>query len=190
MYLVVGLGNPDKKYLNTFHNLGFMVADRVAKLLDAEFNKGECCAVTAHTHVNGEKVIIAKPTTYMNLSGQAVIELCNKYKIEQGHLIVAYDDVDLPMGSLRIRKDGSAGTHNGMRDIVNKLGTTAFPRVRVGFKKETPMALVDFVLSQMSADDHLLLDKAVDSAANAIKEYVQGENIDIVMQRHNYLPTK
>ena len=185
MYLVVGLGNPDKKYQNTYHNLGFMVADKLSELLEIQFNKGECCAVTAHTKINGEKIIVAKPTTYMNLSGQAVTELCNKYKIEQGHLIVVYDDVDLPIGSLRIRKEGSAGTHNGMRDIVNKLGTTNFPRIRVGFKKTTQLALIDLVLSQIPQEDHLVLDKVIESAAYALKEFVEGESIDIVMQKHN-----
>lgn len=185
MYLIVGLGNPEKKYFNTFHNLGFMVADKVAEKLGAEFNKGECCAVTAHTRVGGQKVIIAKPVTYMNLSGQAVLELVNKYKIERGNLLVAYDDVDIPMGSLRLRKDGSAGTHNGMRNIVERIGTTDFPRVRVGFKKDTPMVLVNFVLSQVTADDHAVLDPVIDSAAQAIVEFVGGEDFDKIMQKHN-----
>ena len=121
----------------------------------------------------------------MNLSGQAVLELVNKYKIERGNLLVAYDDVDIPMGSLRLRKDGSAGTHNGMRNIVERIGTTDFPRVRVGFKKETPMALVDYVLSQVTADDHAVLDDVIDSAAQAIVEFVGGEDFDKIMQKHN-----
>ncbi|MBQ4272093.1 MAG: peptidyl-tRNA hydrolase, partial [Clostridia bacterium] len=90
MYLVVGLGNPDKKYLNTFHNMGFMCVDKLAQKLGVTFDKGECKAVTAHTRVGTEKVIIAKPVTYMNLSGEAVQELCHKYKIEKGNLIVVY----------------------------------------------------------------------------------------------------
>lgn len=185
MYLVVGLGNPDKKYQNTFHNLGFMCVDRLAEKIGAQFTKGECCAVTAHTRINDQKVILAKPVTYMNLSGKALSELCNKYKIEQGHLIVAYDDVDLPMGSVRIRKEGSAGTHNGMRSIVDCLHTTAFPRVRIGFAKDTPMQLIDYVLSQITDDDKTLLEPAIDSAAEALKEFVEGKDIDVVMQRHN-----
>lgn len=189
MYLIVGLGNPDKKYQNTFHNLGFMCVDKLVAKLGTEFSKGECCAVTAHTIVNGQKVIIAKPVTYMNLSGQALSELCNKYKIEKGNLIVAYDDVDLPMGSLRIRKDGSAGTHNGMRSIVEKLRTTDFARIRVGFKKDTPMQLIDYVLSQVTADDHAVLDPIIDSAADALKEFAEGKDIDLVMQKHNVKPT-
>ena len=121
MYLIVGLGNPEKKYLNTWHNVGFMCLDRLAEKLDVSFDKSECRCVTAHAKLNGEKVILAKPLTYMNLSGEAVQELVHKYKVEKGNLVVAYDDVDLPLGSVRIRKFGSAGTHNGMKNIVQML---------------------------------------------------------------------
>ncbi len=185
MYLIVGLGNPDKKYLNTFHNMGFMCVDRLAQKLGASFTKGECKSVTAHTIVKGQKVIIAKPVTYMNLSGQAVVELVNKYKIEKGNLVVVYDDVDIPMGNLRIRKEGSAGTHNGMRNIIQLLGTEDFVRFRVGIKKETPMALIDFVLSQLTEDDHSILDKTHDQVAEALEMFVNGEDIDKVMQKYN-----
>lgn len=185
MYLVVGLGNPEKKYFNTFHNLGFLVVDKLCEKLGAEFSKGECCAVTAHTRVDGQKVIIAKPVTYMNLSGQAVSELVNKYKIEKGNLIIAYDDVDIPMGALRLRQEGSAGTHNGMRSIVEKLGTTSFPRIRVGFKRETPMQLVDYVLSQITEQDHAVLDEVIDNAAEALYQLVHGVPFDKIMQKYN-----
>ena len=185
MYLIVGLGNPEKKYFNTFHNVGFMCADRLAEKLGAEFNKAECKSVTAHTRANGQKVIIAKPVTYMNLSGQAVVELCRKYKVEKGNLIVVYDDVDIPLGNVRIRKEGSAGTHNGMRNIVQLLGTTDFPRIRIGIGKNTPMQLVDYVLSQVQDEDHDLLAPALEHGAAALQEYVNGEPIDSVMQKHN-----
>lgn len=185
MYLVVGLGNPDKKYLNTFHNMGFMCVDKLAQKLGVTFDKGECKAVTAHTRVQGEKVIIAKPVTYMNLSGEAVQELCHKYKIEKGHLIVVYDDIDIPMGNIRIRKEGSAGTHNGMRNIIKMLNTTDFVRVRVGIHKETPMALVDYVLSNVTDDDHMVLDKTHDLVADALYDFVNGVDIDRVMQKFN-----
>ena len=185
MYLVVGLGNPEKKYLNTFHNMGFMCVDKLAEKLGVRFEKGECCSVTAHAKVNGQKVIIAKPVTYMNLSGKAVQELTHKYKIEKGNLIVVYDDVDIPLGSLRIRKDGSAGTHNGMRNIVQLLNTEEFPRVRVGIQKDTPMALVDFVLSQVTEYDHATLDPVLDHAAEALSAFVHGNPLDTVMQKYN-----
>ena len=185
MYLVVGLGNPEQKYFNTFHNMGFMCVDRLASKLNVRFEKGECCSVTAHAKVNNVKVIIAKPVTYMNLSGKAVQELTHKYKIEKGNLIVVYDDVDIPMGSLRIRKEGSAGTHNGMRNIVQMLSTEDFARMRVGIGKETPMELYDFVLSQVTDDDRKTLDPVLDNAADALYAFVHGESIDSVMQQHN-----
>ncbi len=185
MYLVVGLGNPEKKYFNTFHNMGFICVDRLADELGVTFDKCECKSVTAHARVNGQKVIIAKPVTYMNLSGQAVVELTNKYKIEKGNLIVVYDDVDIPIGTLRIRKDGSAGTHNGMRNIVQLLGTCDFPRIRVGIGKDTPMQLADYVLSQITEADRETLEPVFDSAAHALDEFVNGTPLDQVMQKHN-----
>ena len=185
MYLVVGLGNPEKKYFNTFHNMGFMVVDRLEEKLNVAFTKGECRAVCAHAKINGEKVIIAKPVTYMNLSGEAVQELCHKYKIEKGKLIVVYDDIDVGIGKLRIRVNGSAGTHNGMKNIVQMLSTEDFPRVRVGIGKETPMALMDYVLSEVSDDDHKALDPILDQAAASLYDFVHGEPIDQVMQKYN-----
>ena len=185
MYLVVGLGNPEQKYFNTFHNMGFMAVDRLVDKLGVAFTKGECRAVTAHAKVNGVKVIVAKPVTYMNLSGMAVQELCHKYKVEKGHLIVVYDDIDIPLGKLRIRVNGSAGTHNGMRNIVQMLSTDDFPRVRVGIGKDTPMQLVDYVLSQVSEEDHAALDPVLDAAAAALYEFVNGTDIDHVMQKYN-----
>lgn len=185
MYLVVGLGNPDKKYENTFHNIGFMCVDKFAEKLGATFDKGECRAITAHTSVNGEKVIIAKPITYMNLSGESLRELVNKYKIEKGNLVVVYDDVDIPMGSVRIRPNGSAGTHNGMRNIVQCLGTTDFVRIRVGIHKETPMQLVDFVLSKLSLDDKKTMEPVFENVAGALVDFVSGQDIDAVMRNHN-----
>lgn len=183
MYLIVGLGNPEKKYFNTFHNVGFMCVDCLASKLDAEFTRVECKSVTAHARANGQKVIIAKPVTYMNLSGEALVELTNKYKIEKGNLIVVYDDADIPIGNLRIRKEGSAGTHNGMRNIVQLLGTSSFPRVRIGIGKDTPMQLVDYVLSQIQEDDYDAL--AIEQAAQALYEFAHGDPIDQIMQKHN-----
>ncbi len=185
MYLVIGLGNPEKKYFNTFHNMGFICVDRLADKLGVAFDKCECKSVTAHARINGKKVIIAKPVTYMNLSGEAAVELTHKYKIEKGKLIVVYDDVDIPLGSLRIRKEGSAGTHNGMRNIIQLLGTSDFPRIRVGIGKETPMRLVDYVLSQITDCDREALEPAFDSAAETLYEFICGAEPDRIMQKHN-----
>ncbi len=185
MYLVVGLGNPEKKYFNTPHNMGFVAADGLATKLGAEFNKAECKAVTAHGKVNGVKVIIAKPVTYMNLSGEAVGELIRKYKVEKGNLIVVYDDADIPLGKLRIRAQGSAGSHNGMKNIVQHLGTEDFARVRIGIGKDTQMARIDYVLSQIPDEDKALLNPALADAADALNDFVHGVAIDQVMQKYN-----
>ncbi len=186
MYLVVGLGNPEKKYFNTPHNMGFSAVDRLVSMLNTDFFKGECKAVTAHINVNGEKVVIAKPVTYMNLSGEAVLELCRKYKIEKGKLIVVYDDTDIPLGKLRIRAKGSAGSHNGMKNIVQLLNTEDFPRIRVGIGKETVMPRIEYVLSQICDEDRTLLDPALDSAAKALFDFIHGADIDSVMQKYNH----
>lgn len=185
MYLIVGLGNPEKKYLNTWHNLGFLCLDKLAKTLGVQFDKAECKSMTAHTRVNGQKVVLAKPLTYMNLSGEAVQELVHRYKVEKGNFIVVYDDIDIPVGSVRIRKEGSAGTHNGMKNIVKMTSTTDFPRIRIGSGKETPMALIDFVLSQITEEDHKIVDEALEIAADALHQFVLGEPLDKIMQQHN-----
>lgn len=189
MYLVVGLGNPDKKYHETFHNVGFQCVDSLAQSLAVRFDKGECRAVTAHTRVNGEKVILAKPVTYMNLSGESVLELVNKYKIEKGKLAVVYDDVDLPVGSVRIRESGSAGTHNGMRNIIALLKAEDIVRIRVGIGGERPreMELADYVLSKVSDADKIKLIPAIQSAAAALKEFVAGMPAEQIMQKHNII---
>lgn len=185
MYLIVGLGNPDKKYLNTFHNVGFMCVDLLADKLGETFTKSECKAMTLHTRINGQKVIVAKPLTYMNLSGESVVELVNKYKIEPENLIVVYDDVDLPMGTVRIRKGGSAGTHNGMRNIIKLLGDTSFARIRLGIDKPTPMELVDFVLSAVSDEDKKVLKPAFQNGVDALYSFASGNDIERVMHSYN-----
>ncbi len=190
MYLIVGLGNPDKKYLNTFHNVGFMCVDRLVEKLGASYDKTECQAVTAHTRVGGSKVIIAKPTTYMNLSGNAVQQLVNKYKIELEQLIVVYDDIDINLGDVRIRKSGSAGTHNGMRSIVSMMSSTQIQRVRVGIYRQTPMALVDYVLSQLTVDDKIVMDSTCNTVASALQGFASGDDFDKVMREHNIRTAK
>ena len=187
MFLIVGLGNPDKVYQDTFHNIGFMAVDRFAESIGASFTKKECKAVTAHTFIDGQKVIIAKPQTYMNLSGESVLSLTAKYKIEQDKFFIVYDDVDLPLGALRIRENGSAGTHNGMRNIVNCISTQQFNRMRIGIGRgaNAQMELRDFVLSKVSDDDKKNLEKTFESACQALTEFCKGEPVQRIMQRHN-----
>ncbi len=187
MKLIVGLGNPDKEYLNTFHNLGFMSVDKTAELIGAEFSKKKCNALLAEIKLGGEKIILAKPLTYMNLSGTAVRELINFYKIGLKDILVIYDDYDLPKGNVRIRENGSAGTHNGMRNIIKELGSGEFSRVRIGFKPTvaTPVPLIDLVLSGIKPEDKPIFDEAVLRAGKAGEAFAKGETIQNIMQRYN-----
>ncbi len=148
MYLVVGLGNPGSKYAHTRHNVGFDVIELLADKLNARLTKLKCKALLAETKIGDERVVLAQPQTFMNLSGESVVELMNWYKVPIEHLIVCYDDIDLDLGALRVRAKGSAGTHNGMRSIIYLLGKDNFPRVRVGIGKPAPgWDLVDHVLA-------------------------------------------
>lgn len=187
MKIVVGLGNPDRKYLNTFHNLGFMCVDKTAQELGVQFNKTKAKASIAETKINGEKVLLCKPLTYMNLSGESVSELLSFYKATPKDLIVIYDDFDLPLGSLRIRESGSAGTHNGMRNIVNLLGTGDFARIRIGFKPKTPLQipLIDLVLSGIKPEDKLVLDEMTTLGGSAGVDFAKGMPVRELMQKYN-----
>ncbi len=187
MKLIVGLGNPDDKYKNTFHNLGFMCVDKLAEKLGISFNKTQCKALIAETRCKNQKVIIAKPQTYMNLSGDSVSELVKFYKIDSKDLIVVYDDFDISVGSVRIRKDGSAGTHNGMRDIIAKLGNSNFPRIRIGFKPlgEMQIPLINYVLSGISANDKPIFEQTLTHSANALYEFAYSKDLEQIMQNYN-----
>ncbi len=187
MKLIVGLGNPDEQYKNTFHNLGFCCVEKAAKLAGADFAKTKCRALIAEAFVGGEKVIFAKPLTYMNLSGESVRELITFYKISLEDIIVAYDDYDLGKGSIRIRESGSSGTHNGMRNLIKELGSQAFARVRVGFKptESVRVPLVDLVLSGIKEADRPIFEKATDVAGNALYDFALGKGIQVVMQKYN-----
>ncbi len=181
--LIVGLGNPDKKYDGTYHNVGFMVIDKLLEKLGINLKEEACRAKFASFYKNGEKVIIAKPMTYMNLSGEAVIALSSRFKIPANEIIVVYDDIDLPVGEIRIRKSGSAGTHNGMRNIVSKLGGTDFPRIRVGIgKPQPPMQLVDYVLSHIKGENKMKLDKSFEKIADLLADFMGHKDLDKMMR--------
>ncbi len=187
MKLIVGLGNPEEKYNNTFHNLGFSSVNKTAKLLGVEFNKTKGKALIAETKLNGEKVILAKPQTYMNLSGESVVELMNFFKVDKKDLLVIYDDFDLDKGVIRIRENGSAGTHNGMKNIIALLGYNDFARVRVGFNpgKENKIPLLDLVLSKIKGEDEIILEKATETASKVAYEFAKGEKLQAIMQKYN-----
>ena len=148
MYVIVGLGNPGAKYHRTHHNAGYDVLEILAERLRLSIDKPKCKAYVGEGQIGGQRVVLAKPQTYMNLSGESVVQLCNWYKPEPDQLIVVYDDIDLDPGCVRIRAKGSAGTHNGMRSIICLLGRDDFPRVRVGIgRPPAKWDLADYVLS-------------------------------------------
>lgn len=166
MFLVVGLGNIGKEYERTYHNVGFMVVDKLAETLGITFSKTKCNALVAEGRYNGEKVILAKPKTYMNLSGNALLPLMNQFKIEKSKVIVALDDIDLKKGTFRFRESGSAGTHNGLRHIVSLVGQD-IPRVRVGIDRGEG-DLADYVLSKIDNDSLSEIEKAIEEAEKLI----------------------
>ena len=190
MKLIVGLGNPDREYQGTFHNLGFMVIDALADKLGVSVNKSSSRALVGSVYVGKEKVILAKPQTYMNLSGESVYELCSYYKIPLEDIIIVYDDFDLPKGDIRIRKSGSAGTHNGMRNIVKMLGSQDFKRIRVGFKPDNArIELINYVLSGIPENDKPLFNKAIERASEACNAFAEGKDFDYIMRTFNGVTT-
>ena len=186
MYLIVGLGNPEKKYEKTFHNMGFIAVGDCAQTLGFQFKKKECEASVAEGFIGGEKVILARPVTYMNNSGRAVKQLMAKYKIPAENLLVIYDDYDLPKGKVRIRASGSAGTHNGMRSIIGETGLTNFPRIRVGIRdEESQIPIINYVLSDVRREDYELFATACKKAGEAAAEFARGLDIEKVMCKYN-----
>ena len=186
MKLIVGLGNPEKQYEKTFHNVGFIAVGDVAELMNAKFKKKECEAFIAEAFVGGEKVIIARPLTYMNNSGRAVKQLMAKYKIGEEDLLVIYDDYDLPKGKLRIRSAGSAGTHNGMRSIIGETGLKNFARIRIGIRdEEVNIPIINYVLSEIRKDDYELFGSACRKAGEAAVDFARGLDIEKVMCKYN-----
>ena len=185
-WIIAGLGNPGREYEKTRHNAGFMAIDKVAEKLGVIFNKKGYKGEYSLTTVNGEKVLLLKPQTYMNLSGESVLAAMNFYKVNPQNLIVIYDDLDINIGSLRIRKNGTAGTHNGMRNIVSQIGSSDFPRMRVGIKPENDSrGIVDYVLSDIKKEDKLRFDEVIDKTANAVVSLLKGESLDAVMNKYN-----
>ena len=186
MYLIVGLGNPEKKYETTFHNMGFLAVGEAADKLGVKFKKKECEASVAEAFVGGEKIILARPVTYMNASGRAVKQLMAKYKASPSDLLVIYDDFDLPKGKIRIRAAGSAGTHNGMRSIIGEIGTGDFARIRIGIRdSEADIPIINYVLSEIRKEDYPLFASACSDAADAAIRFARGEGIENVMNAYN-----
>lgn len=186
MYVIVGLGNPTKEYENTRHNIGFAIIDKLAESYSIDVQEKKHKALIGKGMINGSKVILAKPQTYMNLSGESVRELVDYYKIdEEEELIIIYDDISLDVGQLRIRKKGSAGGHNGMKSILAHLGHDIFPRIKVGVgDKPKGYDLADYVLGRFSQEERGIMEEASIAAVNAVREIIAGE-IDRAMNTYN-----
>ncbi len=181
----MGLGNPGREYAASPHNIGFMVIDRLAGRNGAIMNRREARAITGPAVVSGVPVLLAKPQTYMNLSGSSVRPLLEKYELTAANLIVVYDDNDLPWTALRIRESGSAGGHNGMKDIIRSLGTEEFTRVRLGINPEAgTRAEPEVLLRPMRRGQKEELDGFLDYAAQAVESIIS-EGVDKAMTRFN-----
>ncbi len=185
MTLIVGLGNPGRRYHETRHNIGFAVADELARRPGAMFEHGRANALTARIGTGPSAVLIVKPLTMMNLSGEAVAGLAHFFKIDPPDILVVADDVSLPLGRLRLRARGSAGGHNGFRSIIGLLGTEEFPRLRIGVGRGDPRReLADHVLARFDADETAAVIESVARAADAVECFI-AEGVEAAMNRFN-----
>ena len=171
MKCIFGLGNVGKEYENTRHNLGFIAIDYIAQKYNIKLDKKKKKCIYGEGIINGQKVSLIKPTTYMNLSGEAVVEILNWYKIEKEDVLVIYDDVDLPLGNVRYRTKGSAGTHNGMKNIILNIKTEEFKRLRIGMenRQNLNIPLMDYVLQKFSKEE---LNKLQDEIMPVVEENI------------------
>ena len=185
-FMVVGLGNPDRKYTLTRHNSGFLCVDMLSQKLNFRVDKLKFKSLIADTTINGHRCIVMKPQTYMNNSGEAVRECANFYKIKPENIIVIYDDISLDVGKLRIRRKGTDGGHNGIKSIIYHLNSDQFPRIKVGCgKKPHPdYNLADWVLSEFKKDEQKVLEPALENACKAI-ELLLDNQIDKAMNLYN-----
>jgi PTH1 family peptidyl-tRNA hydrolase len=183
-FLIVGLGNPGEEYENTPHNLGFMVIDRLAAAHSIRVSRKENTSFVGLGAVGGKRLALAKPQTYMNLSGPAVRGLLERYGLEPGRLIVVYDELDLPWGSMRIRMKGSAAGHNGVKSLISSLGTNEFARFRIGIDPGNPVKGEQFVLGQFKRAQKQDVEETVTRAAEAV-EFILAEGAAQAMTKYN-----
>ncbi|MBQ6714358.1 MAG: aminoacyl-tRNA hydrolase [Clostridia bacterium] len=185
-YLVVGLGNPGLEYAKTRHNAGFMAIDKLAEDIGAAFNKNKHSALFGEGNINGKRVLLAKPQTYMNNSGEAVGALSSFYKIPVENIIIMFDDISLDIGVIRIRRKGSAGGHNGIKDIIEVLGTEEIMRIKIGVGERIDKSsdLKNHVLGKISKGDLENFDEATKKAVSAVKEIIS-RGIDSAMNKYS-----
>ncbi|EEM50004.1 aminoacyl-tRNA hydrolase [Bacillus cereus] len=181
MKLIVGLGNPGREYELTRHNIGFMAIDELAKRWNISLNEQKFKGVFGAGFVNGEKVILLKPLTYMNLSGESIRPLMDYYKIDVEDFVVMYDDLDIPVGKLRLRMKGSAGGHNGVKSTISHLGTQEFQRIRMGIDRpKNGMKVVDYVLGRFTSEEITDVNHSIEKAADACEEWLNKPFLQIM----------
>ncbi len=186
MYIIAGLGNPGKNYAGTRHNIGFDALDIIASKNNIKFNKTKFRADFGEGIIGGEKVVLVKPQTFMNLSGESIRPLRDFYKVPDENIIIIYDDISLPLGKLRLRGKGSAGGHNGMKSIIYQLQTDVFPRLKIGVgaPPDTDYDLADYVLGKFSKDEIEVLLKTVDKVNDAVESIIRN-GVEMTMSKFN-----
>ncbi len=185
MYLIVGLGNPENEYAHTRHNMGFETINQIAKNNNIQITKNKFKGIFENAIIQNKKAILLKPQTYMNLSGESVKEVVDFYNIRPEEIIVIYDDIDIEKGSIKIRKKGGAGSHNGMKSVVEKLNTTDFARIRIGIgQPEFKNDMINYVIGSISEEEQKILQVGVEKAAEAVEEILKN-GIDIAMNKFN-----
>ena len=185
MYLIVGLGNPEKEYSRTRHNMGFDTINQIAEKSAIKVNKTKFNSLYGTGEIEGQKVILLKPQTYMNLSGTAIRDFMNFYKIPPENILVIYDDLDIEPGTIKIRKKGGPGTHNGMKSVVSEINTEDFARIRIGIgMPEYKSDLLNFILTRIPDEEYEILKTAINTAAEAVEAIIK-TGIDSAMNRYN-----
>ena len=185
MYIIVGLGNPEPEYSNTRHNMGFDTINKIAKKYNIEFSKTNFKGIYGTGIIEREKVILLKPQTFMNLSGESIKEIIDFYKLNTDNLIIIYDDIDIEPGIIKLRKTGGPGTHNGMKSVIKEIGTEKFPRVRIGIgKPEHKGDLINYVIGKIPEENKKILEKSTDLARDAVIEIIKS-GIDKAMNCFN-----
>lgn len=185
MYLIIGLGNPEEEYARTRHNMGFDTINKISEKYNIKVNKNKFNSLYGAGTIEGEKVILLKPQTYMNLSGTALRDFMNFYKLSSKDIIVIYDDLDIEPGIIKIRKKGGPGTHNGMKSVVKEIGTEDFSRIRIGIgNPEYKNDLLNYILTRIPDDEYKILQSSINNAAEAVCEIIRN-GIDSAMNLYN-----
>ena len=185
MYLIIGLGNPENEYKNTRHNMGFNTINILAEKYNIQLNKNKFDAICGDGIIEGKKVVLVKPQTFMNLNGRSVVQFVNFYKTELENVLVIYDDMDVEVGKIKLRKKGGSGSHNGMKSVVAELNSQDFPRIRVGIgKPEFDHDIINYVIGSIPEEEKQLLEQSAKKASETVVEFLKN-GIDSAMNKFN-----